>query len=342
LCRKLPSYADTDFASALHTEAAFLLNVHGNSIAVSTWVSPKRTRSYPYARVYNTLSHSGKKVTIIPFVKDEGLAGDRDFIQWDTISLMSLLDIHVIIAYYSKAEKNILYANKITHQKFDAEFIYSQIYRLLSYQSSALHWNIEQINTITDSAELSKSHYVTISQETGVALHAMRGIDKRIKMITNSKDDFMLMSRGLSQSAQKREIQTIQPKEYITKGLKARLNITNYLGGIYYLTSDEVAISGTHVYIIEGKHTKSGTIPSLDDIKDGLLKMILYTNLKDIVINRKTYIPIPVLKLTSGTLSGKAEPDDYSAKKQIDTLLEEAKLNNFKVSLPWGNDGRYS
>ncbi|MDR1198079.1 MAG: hypothetical protein LBK94_03570 [Prevotellaceae bacterium] len=42
-----------------------------HSFAVSKWVSPKRTRSYPYERVYNTLSVS-KKITIIPIIKDEG------------------------------------------------------------------------------------------------------------------------------------------------------------------------------------------------------------------------------------------------------------------------------
>lgn len=68
------------------------------NFAISKWVSPKRTRSYPYERVYNTLG-SNKKITIIPIIKDEGFDGDRDFIQWDTISLMSLLDVYVILAY---------------------------------------------------------------------------------------------------------------------------------------------------------------------------------------------------------------------------------------------------
>ncbi|MCL1969754.1 MAG: hypothetical protein FWF65_09470, partial [Bacteroidetes bacterium] len=31
---------------------------NNNSFAISKWVSPKRTRSYPYERVYNTLSSS--------------------------------------------------------------------------------------------------------------------------------------------------------------------------------------------------------------------------------------------------------------------------------------------
>jgi hypothetical protein len=39
--------------------------IDGNySFAISRWVSPKRTRSYPYERVYNTLNHS-KKITVV-------------------------------------------------------------------------------------------------------------------------------------------------------------------------------------------------------------------------------------------------------------------------------------
>jgi hypothetical protein len=45
--------------------------------ALSKWVSPKRTRSYPYERVYNTLTLA-KKITVIPLVKDEGAKGDRE------------------------------------------------------------------------------------------------------------------------------------------------------------------------------------------------------------------------------------------------------------------------
>jgi hypothetical protein len=77
-----------------------------HSFAISKWVSPKRTRSYPFERVFNTL-HISKKITVIPIIKDEGATGDRDFLQWDTVSLMSLLDVFVIFAYYTKAEKKI-------------------------------------------------------------------------------------------------------------------------------------------------------------------------------------------------------------------------------------------
>ncbi|MCA1624887.1 MAG: hypothetical protein LC768_03150 [Acidobacteria bacterium] len=49
--------------------SACLLTDDTYIFAVSKWVSPKRTRSYPFERVFNTLNVS-KKITVIPIVKD--------------------------------------------------------------------------------------------------------------------------------------------------------------------------------------------------------------------------------------------------------------------------------
>lgn len=87
-----------------NSPSACIVTNNNNNFAISKWVSPKRTRSYPYERVYNTLN-SSKKITVIPVVKDEGAKGDRDYLQWDSISLMSLLDVFVILAFYDKAER---------------------------------------------------------------------------------------------------------------------------------------------------------------------------------------------------------------------------------------------
>lgn len=83
---------------------------------------PKRSRSYPYARVYDSLQKS-KRITVIPIVKDEGIGGDRDFIQWDTTSLMSLLEVYVIFGYYNRAIINPRRPNKITGQQFDNNLV---------------------------------------------------------------------------------------------------------------------------------------------------------------------------------------------------------------------------
>lgn len=74
-------------------------------IAYSKWVSPKQTRSYPFTRIYNTYNLS-KTLTIIPVIKDKGKDGDRDRIQYSTISWMNLLNVYIVLAYYETAEKS--------------------------------------------------------------------------------------------------------------------------------------------------------------------------------------------------------------------------------------------
>ena len=85
----LPEYAFAQFDVDSAQTACVVLDGK-YTFALSKWVTPKRTRSYPFERVYNTLEHS-KKITVIPVVKDEGMTGDRDYIQWDTVALTDVL-----------------------------------------------------------------------------------------------------------------------------------------------------------------------------------------------------------------------------------------------------------
>ncbi len=128
-------------------------------------------------------------------------------------------------------------------------------------------------------------------------MHSRQSAEKRINELLKGKEKFMNLSRTLSEKAQRRERLTIQPKENLS-GIKAIITIQNYLGGLYYFTADEVEIKGNNVFLIEGKHSKTNSLPSLEDIKDGLLKMILFTNLEDVSVDGKDYNPIAVLKLT--------------------------------------------
>lgn len=332
LCRSLDKYDISEIDKALSEKASFILEIDDeNKIAASWWVSPKRTRSYPYTRVYDTLSFAGKKVTIIPVMKDEGKDGDRDFLQWDTISLMSLLGIYVVIAYYVDAEKNLNYNNKITNQRFDTTYIKNEILRLLSYQSDALHWNLEQIDKISETAELALNAYEDISRKLGIEMHSVESAQKRVDELRKGKERFMKLSRKLAQKAQERETVTMQPKEQLV-GIKATITIKNYLGGYYYFTCDEVEIHHNELYLIEGKHTKTGVLPSEGDIKDGLIKMMLFTNLENATVNGRKFKPVPILKLTTGNefdISSLSE-----AKREFLKLLkEEAKINGFKIKI---------
>lgn len=322
-----------------------LIKDNKQRIAISKWVSPKRTRSYPFERVYNTL-HITKKITIIPIIKDEGEDGDRDFIQWDTISLMSLLDVFVVFAYYDKAEKS---NNKITNQQFNNRYVLSKIKEIQQYHSSALHWNLNELNKnlhkIIDKIKIS---YAKIENCTGVKLHNSIGIDKFKEKIGKDVSLFMAFSREKAKKAQAREFVTIQPKESLSTLTKAKMTITNYLGGQYFLTVDEILVSSRKVSLIEGKHSKNSLLPSKSDIKDGLLKMILYSNLTSVTINGKGTSSQAVLSLTSTKLKGlitssntKKEVHDFfeinnfssQQKHLIESVISEAKKNKFIIKI---------
>ena len=330
LCRKLHTFNISELSEALSKEATFILRVDNkNQIAMSWWVSAKRTRSYPYTRIYDSLSFSGKKLTVIPIVKDEGKEGDRDFLQWDTVSLMSLLNVYVIISYYKYADKSLRYKNKITNQRFDVEQIKFEMKKLLSYQSDALHWNIEQINKVGELGENALASYEKISNSLAIKMHSKETAEKRIKELLKEKEVFMNLSRSLAQKAQQRESITVQPKEKLL-GIKATLTIKNYLGGNYYFTSDEVEIDNENISLIEAKHSKKNKLPSIGDIKDGLLKMILFTNLENVKIDNKNYNPIPVLKLTTGVGFDIKNISGLN-KEMLNLLKKEAEINKFRI-----------
>ncbi len=330
LCRNLHTFNLKELDKALSTEATFILKIDDkNKIALSWWVSAKRTRSYPYARVYDSLSFVGKKVTIIPILKDEGKDGDRDFLQWDTVSLMSLLGVYVIIAYYSDATQSSRYDKKITEQRFDSNYLKNQINTLLSYQSDALHWNLSQIDNIAEIGRKALDAYEKISKKLGVEMHSKESAEKRIDELKKGKDAFMLLSRNLAEMAQKRESITVQPKENLD-GTKGTITITNYLGGNYYFTSDEVKLQDKNLHLIDAKHTKENKLPSLGDIKDGLLKMILFTNLEDVKVDNQKFTHLPILKLT--TKQGfNVNLSKKSVRELLNLLKKEAKANNFRV-----------
>lgn len=326
--------------------ASCLIKHKKRTFAVSKWVSPKRTRSYPYEKVYNTLTLA-KKITIIPVVKDEGFEGDRDFIQWDTVSLMSLLDVYVIFTYYSAASKHGTKANKITKQKFDNPYIVSKIKEIGSYHSSALHWNLKEIkNNLSGIVTQAQNHYNLIAKKHNIQLHADKGLEEFKNQLIKDAESFLENSRSKAKEAQKRESVTTQPKEVLETQTKATITINNYLGGRYYFTVDEVSIKGNTIQLIELKHSNKSVLPSKSDIKDGLLKMILYSNVQDVSSEGVVFQSEPVLKLTSTRIEGSI--NSSSSEKVLKTffaknslkprhreflnhLFTEAKANGFTV-----------
>ncbi len=326
---------------------AFILVNEKKKIAVSHWISPKRTRSYPYERVYDTLAFSGKKATIIPVVKDEGLGGERDFLQWDTISLLSLLDVHLILAYYDAAEKNPKRADRITAQKFDNLYVTTRLNEIYDFKGTAREWNARETMQLKPMFEKAKLAYRKISKETKTYLHDEAALDELINY-TATPQKFIEFSRRKSRQAQAREFQTDQPKEALSTDTKSKITITNALFGKYFFTVDETKFEPQTIYLIEAKHSSRGKFPSRSDIKDGLIKMMLYTNLRNVKVGAKLLDYKVRIRLTSNQLKGSIDSDakdeeveKFFAGNFFDSadvnffvkLFREARANKFTIIL---------
>lgn len=125
---------------------------------------------------------------------------------------MSLLDIFVIFVNYCNAEKHKTRINKITKQKFENNLIYTKLKEIENYHSSALHWNLKEINeTFSEIIQKVKESYKNIGNQLGVEFHSEIGIDNFAKQFINGVQNFMITSRQKAFEAQSREIKTIQP-----------------------------------------------------------------------------------------------------------------------------------
>ncbi len=329
---KLVSYDISELDDALK-HSCFKLRLNSNhEYALSQWVSPKRTRSYPYARVYHTLAYGGKRVTLIPVIKDEGYDGDRDYIQWDTIALMSLLQVHVILVYYVSAEAHETKENKITNQQIDQCYLNKKLPQLSNYKSDALHWNMKQAESIVALFNQALDHYGRIAETLKIRIHNRKSAEKRIKQIERAYLSFREESRKHAKLAQYRESRTIQPKEKLIQADKAIITISNFLNGVYYLTADEARISGNKIMLVEARHTKSTRFPSKDDILDGCVKMHLFSNLSEVNVGEFSYTPQAVLKLTN---AGRIKPENLSNKNRelLNRVEYEALSNGFLLEL---------
>ena len=286
------------------------LGVPGNNLAFSKWVSPKRTRSYPFARIYNTCHLNTKKVTIIPIIKDEGAGTqNNDRINFITFSWMNLLNIYIILAWYEDAKIKPGTTDRITDQILNAEGVREKLLEVSRYQMTALHWNTTHFEKDFESTYLNAvAGYKKISQVKNVAVHSPKN---HLQTLEKFKVDgrfsltcFKETTLPRSSEAAHRESVTTHILESLEENAKGVFCISNYLGGQYYLTADEVYWDNDQLIIQESKNSSKGKLPSEDDIKDGLFKLILFANMEEVAVDERTNIQfITRLKLT-GDLIG--------------------------------------
>lgn len=315
----LPNYEWSDFNINAARSPCKVRLADGAGLAVSKWTGPKRTRTYPLAKVYDTYSHSGKIVTVIPIIKDEG-RGERenntnlDRVNFITLSWMNLMGVYVILAWYCDADKKDNY--RITRQRLDNDYVRQKIEEVARYKMDAHHWNQDHfVNEFVPLYEKALHSYALIAQKLGVAMHSQQRLLSFLDAVRSTDNPCKLdlakyaeLSLSASERAALRETATEHRMERVQVGnAKGFFEIHNYLGGVYYLTADEVILNGGNQVIIqESKNTTKRLLPSLSDIKDGLFKLLLFSQLQELRLGEASLRFRTRLRLT-GVFKGKLE-----------------------------------
>ena len=168
-------------------------------------------------------------------------------------------------------------------------------------------------------------------------------------------ETFKRESLSASQKAALRETLTVHKLESLSDETKteALFSISNYLGGEYYLTADGIRWENNQLVIEESKNTTKDPLPTENAIKDGLFKLILYSNMEQVEFDDMKDVPfITRLRLTgdlTGTLNLPCESelvpifckenDLKPAKQKIITLLnQEADRNNLEIRITRSNE----
>ena len=287
--KKYPSYELGSFNINLAGSSGLINTSPYRYVTYAKWSSPKRTRSYPFARLYDAFKKDSTKIAIIPIIKDEGKDSlNNDRINAMTLSWMNLLGIHIILAYYISAEKKPGRKNLLRSQKFDEIYIRNKIVELIESKKDAYSWNNAHFsNDFKEIYEKAVTCYLDISKNKKVKLHSSRDHNKKLKQYI-LKDVFNLdlfyeRSNIASRGAQKREAKSNYALKYVPQK-KGLINIKNHKGGLYFLTVENLIISNRKAVIQEEVKTNSRILPSKQSVKDALFKLILFGNIAKLYV----------------------------------------------------------
>lgn len=303
----LPRYEPATF----DVGAARSVGLLGKDVAYAVWNSPKRTRSYPLARTYHTL-HYPRRVAVVPVIKDEGAQGANDRLNAMTFDWLSLFDIHIVLAWYEKAEAGPR-PGRLGAQRLAAEYVRATLQEALAHPGTAAEWN--RLHFERDFGRIftaAVESYGRIAQETGVELHPaddhMQALHNTVRWGQADLAAFRQATLPASQLAANRESVTEHALEDLQDPLggKGSFTITDRLGGWYHLTADEVLYDGGQFIIQEAKNTTRAALPAHDDVVDGLFKLMLYSNMDELVLAEE-YVEFGTRLRLTGRVEGRLE-----------------------------------
>ncbi|GIV17320.1 MAG: hypothetical protein KatS3mg022_2755 [Armatimonadota bacterium] len=237
----------------------------------------------------------------------------------------NLANIYIILAWYTNAQKKS--ETRITRQCMDNDYIRTQMERIIEYKLDAHHWNQEHFQRdFIPVYERAMEAYKRIAQKLKVSMHSEEAHRAFLASVRSAEtpdlldiDRFRdLTLRRSHLSAQHETVTQHESENLSVSGTKALFHLTNYLGGVYYLTADEVYLVNNDTLVIrECKNTSRAFLPAISDIKDGLFKLLLFSHLENVRVGGHSVSTLVELRLTSNRLQGSLRlPAEASAIKE--------------------------
>jgi len=322
----------------------FLYKYKNEIVAISVWTSPKRTKTNPLPRVYTTLSHNGIKITIIPVLKEEGESGEQNKLHPNTIYWMSTLGVYVVIGYYNdailgkigkqstnakKGKPSKEGKRKFSSQLLELESIKKQIHQIIKEKPDIIKWNNEQVKKIPELLEKTIQRYRELGKKLGVPLKtkALKNLEENAKKWKKNPETLFSDMKKLELDAQNRETRTNHKHESIPTeyGGKAKFTIECGKSEMLYLTADAVDVNKNKkiITITEAKNTTKDDFPNKENIKDDLMKLVLFKK-TDFQIGGEKY-----QKKLRCCLQGKG--DSQSFRNEFSELIDECNANNIEL-----------
>ncbi len=339
---KDPNLKEIEFKKAMkENNKSFKSKISDDKVvAISVWTTPKRTKTYPFPRVYSTLGHDGKKITIIPVQASYGKYGDDNKLQPGTISWMSGLGVYVIIGVFTKAKmrpKGKTAANAkegkpntqgksvFTDFEFDNDGLDDQINEIVSECPKVEDWNQKQLLKIPALLGIAIAHNRRLGQELQVDVRSFKPLEKKVKVWKTDIPTYLSDCDKESKGAQHREFSSDQKLENVP-GEKGKFNVDMGNSKMIFLTADSVSVDEKKktIEILEGKHSTKGKFPGENDVLDALFKLMIF---------KKSKITIYGVKYTKKLvcyLSGTVPATDKEIKKEYKELIQECKNNNIE------------
>ncbi len=266
-----------------------LIKLPYEQLGYSRWDTPSQDKFFPFARNYGAYAGPRRNIVVIPVMKDGGADGKLEHIQYATLSWMNLANVYIVLAYYDDADVNER-GNEYTREKFvnqrlNTEIVNSQIAQLSHYHSAAIHWNRSLFGDRFKSIyRKAIQAYEKMSAKTKVKIYPRDVKLECIEKMRRACRKYEGISIDGLKTADISKDRGLHENKF-TETTKSVFYLIDRVGGIYYLTAKDVWRLRDTFIIQETRFSNKTLLPSIQQIRDGLFRLILFQNIDSLYRN---------------------------------------------------------